>query len=157
MLRDEIAPQLRSLGLKGSGQNFYLPSESHWALLGFQKSQWSDASRVSFTVNLTIVGHEDWVTGRAAWPNLPERPRATWGLPPMMKSAFADYWHTRIGSLMPSGRDQWWDVTADARTSDIADAVVADIREFAVPAMLERMTAPDRQSHLGVQVDGVRA
>jgi hypothetical protein len=56
MLRDEIAPELRAAGFKGSRQSFDLPSESHWAVLGFQKSAWSDRQRVTFTVNLRGSG-----------------------------------------------------------------------------------------------------
>ena len=113
------------------------------ALLGFQKSQWSTATTVRFTVNITVVGREDWATGRATWPKLPEPPRVNWGLPPMMQAAFEGYWHTRIGFLMPGGRDRWWNVEAGTAASDVAEAVVADIQEFAITAMRERMNGGD--------------
>ena len=32
----------------------------HWALLGFQKSAWSDRQRLTFTVNLTVVARQVW-------------------------------------------------------------------------------------------------
>jgi hypothetical protein len=38
MLRDDIAPALRALGLKGSGSRYSLPDPESWALLGFQAS-----------------------------------------------------------------------------------------------------------------------
>jgi hypothetical protein len=139
MLRDQVAPQLRSLGFKGSGQNFALPSETHWALLGFQKSAWSDTNKVSFYINLTVVGREDWEKGREAWPNVPERPGANWDLSPLMESAFVGYWHTRLGFLMPGGRGRIWTVSADDDPRDVAEAVVAEIVEFAIPAMRERI------------------
>jgi hypothetical protein len=34
MMREQVAPKLRVLGFKGSGQKFVLASDSHWALLG---------------------------------------------------------------------------------------------------------------------------
>ncbi len=38
MINGVISPALRSLGLKGSGGRYELPSVTHWALLDFQKS-----------------------------------------------------------------------------------------------------------------------
>ena len=140
MLRDRVAPELRKLGFVGSGQNFALPSESHWALLGFQRSAWSSAESVDFTINLTVVSRDAWEKGREQWPTLPERPGANWGLSPMMEPAFGGaYWHSRIGDVMPGRRDRWWKIASDADAADVTYAVVAEIREFAVPAMRERM------------------
>src|SRR5439155_1336209 len=56
MVKDEIAPALRELGFKGSGQRFTLPSETHWALLGLQKFTWSDRDRVDFYRGDELVG-----------------------------------------------------------------------------------------------------
>src|SRR5215203_3046681 len=97
MLRDQVAPRLRELGFEGSRQNFSLPSETHYALLAFQKSDFSDKSAVRFTVNLTVVGREDWEQGsRRAWPDQPLRPpQANSGLPPMLEQKFAGaYWQS---------------------------------------------------------------
>jgi hypothetical protein len=52
MAKNEIAPQLRELGFKGSGQKFRLPSETHLLSLDFQRSAWNDILAVSFTINL---------------------------------------------------------------------------------------------------------
>ena len=59
MMKEEIAPALRRLGFKGSGQRYELPSPTHWALLGFQKSAYSDSPEVRFTVNVTIAGRDE--------------------------------------------------------------------------------------------------
>src|SRR5947209_7169681 len=58
MMREQVAPQLRALGFKGSGQRFTLPSDSHWALLGFQRSAWGDSRKGKFTINLTVVSKD---------------------------------------------------------------------------------------------------
>jgi uncharacterized protein DUF4304 len=81
MLKTAIAPGLRSSGFKGSGQNYRLPSDHYWAMLGFQKSTSSDAGRVRFTVNVLVVSRSKWDAVRAESPHLPERPTATtfWG------------------------------------------------------------------------------
>jgi len=140
MLRDEIAPELRAAGFKGSGQGFELPSESHWAVLGFQKSAWSDRQRVTFTVNLTVVARAVWANGRRRWPELPEKPGPNWGLPPMMESAFdTGYWHSRIGQLMPGNLDQWWELDASKDSGAVAAEVVQSIRTYAIPEMRTRL------------------
>ena len=38
MAKNEIAPRLRELGFKGSGQKFRLPSDTHLLALDFQRS-----------------------------------------------------------------------------------------------------------------------
>jgi hypothetical protein len=139
MLRDEIAPGLRASGLKGSGQRFELPSESYWALLGFQKSAWSDRLRLTFTVNLTVVARDVWTNGRRRWPQLSEQPGPNWSLSPMMESAFDGYWHSRIGQLMPANVDQWWELDASEDSGAVAAEVVEAIRRYAIPEMEERL------------------
>ena len=34
MLKALVAPGLRAMGFKGSGQNYRVPSDDYWALLG---------------------------------------------------------------------------------------------------------------------------
>jgi hypothetical protein len=59
-LRDLVSPAMRSAGLSGSAGRYYLPSPSCFALVGFQKSEWSTGSAVTFTVNLKVVSREVW-------------------------------------------------------------------------------------------------
>jgi hypothetical protein len=77
LLKKRVAPALCELGFKGSGQNYRLPSDDYWALLGLQKSTSSDAGRVRFTANVLVVSRADWDTVREERPRLPERPTAT--------------------------------------------------------------------------------
>ncbi|RPE41173.1 uncharacterized protein DUF4304 [Streptomyces sp. Ag109_O5-1] len=56
MMRTQIAPALRALGFKGSGQIFELPHPASWALLGFQKSAYNTARHVEFTVTARQPG-----------------------------------------------------------------------------------------------------
>jgi hypothetical protein len=141
LMRDAVAPRLRGLGLKGSGQNYTLPSQTHWAFLGFQKSAYSDRERIDFTVNVTVVSRSDWERGRQVRPQMPAKPGANWDLPPYIAADFGDYWNARLGHLMPGGRDRWWTFNPNDTTDDLARAIVAEIEEFALPAILERITS----------------
>lgn len=130
MMKDDVAPRLRRLGLKGSGGRFHLPSDTCWALLGFQRSAWNDADHVRFTVNLTCVAKAAWEAARET-KGLSERPR-----PNVHYGLFAP--STRIGALRPDLRpdlreDTWWDVRSGVATGPVADAVMHDIETHGLP------------------------
>jgi Domain of unknown function (DUF4304) len=132
MLRDEVAPALRELGFKGSGQSYQIPNETCWALLGFQKNKWSSADHVMFTANVTVVSRAAWDEARAERPYLKERPS-----PNSYYGTFA--WQDRIGMLMPRGEDHWWDVVAETDMRDTAASVVEAVRDFVLPAMRDEI------------------
>lgn len=59
-MKNQVAPMLRANRLVGSNGRFSVKSETHWALLGFQKSAYSDRSEIRFTVNLLVVRRDEW-------------------------------------------------------------------------------------------------
>jgi hypothetical protein len=135
MMREQVAPALRGLGIKGSGQSFAIPSERYWALIGFQKSRRSSSAVLEFTVNLTVVSRAAWAAAFESHPWIGEKPR------PNVRAAMAeDEWHSRIGTLLASRRDRWWSVAADRPTEPVAREVVDVIRDVGLPAMRERMS-----------------
>lgn len=134
MMREEIGPQLRWMGFKGSGQSYLLPSGTHWILLGFQKSMYSDRRNVRFTVNVTAVSKEVWTKTRTQRSRLPERPSANSRYGP-----FA--WQERIGQLLPDGEDRWWTIEANAPTEATAVDVLRAIRGYALPAIQKQVEA----------------
>ena len=143
MVRDGIAPALRGLGLQGSGQSFALRSDTHWALLGFQKSRQPYADSVKFTVNITVVAREIWEVWRKASPHLPARPHANVSYGPGSRQldpeVRAGYWQQRIGVLMPARNDYWWEIQADSDTTHVAQEVTAAIRDYAIPEVRRRV------------------
>ncbi len=138
LLRDRIAPALRDLGFKGSGQKFSLPTEGFWASLAFQKSQWSDAASLEFTINLTVVGKTVWETLREERSYLPASPSGN--------TRFGQgVWQSRIGKLMPGGLDYWWKLELSTDPETLAAEVLASISGFALPAMHEQVSAQSEQ------------
>jgi hypothetical protein len=128
MIREQVAPKLRVLGFKGSGQKFVLASDSHWAVLGFQRSAWGDSSEGSFTINLTVVAKQAWEQSRAERPHRGVIPQA---------NAFegAPAWEERIGRLMPGDHDQWWKVRAGEQTDEVTSEVMNAVERYALPEM----------------------
>jgi hypothetical protein len=75
LIKDDISPAMREQGLVGSSGRYALKSDSHWALVGFQKSWYSDRAEVQFTVNLLTVRRDDWESLIAERPySAPSRP-----------------------------------------------------------------------------------
>ena len=139
MLRQEVAPALRRLGFKGSGQRYELPSETHWVVIGFQKFTWSDQRRVEFTVNVTVVDRDEWDRARAERPYLTAKPSA---------SVYEDVgWEQRIAALVPdrTDGDLTWIVTAGAPTEPVAGDVVALIADHVLPAVRHRIERERRR------------
>ncbi len=75
LLKDHLAPGLRALGLKGSGQKYRLEVPGHFAFLGVQKASGSTSDLVRWTANLLAVSHDRWAEMRVASPYLPEQPK----------------------------------------------------------------------------------
>ena len=140
MLRYDVAPLLREMGFRGSGQNFSVPNASHWALLDFQRSAWSYRHRLTFTANMTVVSRDEWSASTDEYPGLSRRPGANWSPAPIFTRVWeTGYWHSRIGMVMPERLDTWWEVVAGDETARVAEEVIAAIREYGLPAMHERM------------------
>ena len=132
MLRDRIAPALRTLGFKGSGPVFSLPNEKHHAMLGFQKSVSSTASEIRFTVNALVVSKDAWKKAREEWSYIPQRPspNASWG----------DFvWQSRMGHLLPEREDAWWRLSASADVERLAGELVDAIQEYMLPEIRQRI------------------
>jgi hypothetical protein len=130
MLRSAIAPALRALGFKGSGQTFELADERFWAFLGFQKSLSSDRSVVKFTVNLCVIDKAQYSKAREEASYLPAKPT------PNVRGGRG--WWERIG------RSSLRDMTSgDAPRGDptvaLAKQVVLAIEAHGLPAMRARM------------------
>lgn len=133
MLKERISPALRSLGLAGSGGRYSMKSESHWALIGFQKSAYSDRSEVRFTVNLLVVSRADWATLSAERSWNRERPAAGTYYGPRVANQ-------RLGALVGSHEDKWWRVYAGQDMDLVASEVIGDLANVGLPWLQARIS-----------------
>ena len=131
-LKEAFAPTLRGVGLKGSGRGFLLPSESHFALIGFQKSVYSDTSEVRFTINLKVVSRAVWERMQQERPDFPSKPA-----PSVQYGSFE--WNKRIGMLLPEGEDKWWAIRVGRDNRETIDDVSRALTDVAVPALLSQI------------------
>ncbi|MEW2145522.1 DUF4304 domain-containing protein [Micromonospora vinacea] len=132
MLRDDVAPALRALGLKESGSRYCLPDMESWALLGFQSSRFNTSESLTFTVNLCAVSRLVWESRRREQSHLTEKPS-----PGTFYGRLV--WSCRLRHLLPENRDVWWDLDEDAVAKDVASEVVAAISAYGLPALRERL------------------
>lgn len=126
MLREEIAPGIRALGLKGSGGTFVLPDPDHYLLVGFQGSQSSTADAVRFTVNLAVISKEAWEEGWQPW----------WGKPSATTQGPVGT-YMRLGELMPEHDDLWWELAPGTDAAALAAEVVQAVQQFGLPGLME--------------------
>jgi hypothetical protein len=132
MMREHIAPALRSLGFKGSGPAFYLPSESHHPIIGFLKSKYSRPDVIQFVVNVTAVSKRDWEAAKQRIPDMGDRPPPNGGY-------FPGKWHWRLGHLMGHGGDYWWRLSPSSDLEKTSNEVVQAIRDYALPMMQRKI------------------
>lgn len=131
MMKDVVSPGLRDLGFKGgAGRGFIYPSETHYLLVGFQKSAYSSVDSVSFCVNLLVHSKKEWEQARQELEFLPKVPSPNTRYP-------VSGWAARLEDVTPEGFPHWFDITNDTDTMAIADTVVTAIGDYALPALLD--------------------
>jgi hypothetical protein len=150
LLRDVVAPTLRSSGLQGSGTSYVLPDQDWWGQVGFQKSRSSDKSVVKFTVNLSTTLKAEWDQIRREHSYLKDTPpegvtKSDWDAKLLEQSFFpAKPWPNtapfmRLGHLIPDVRsDRWWYVAAGGQDL-VMDEVVDAVKQYGIPALQNRM------------------
>ncbi|RBY94265.1 hypothetical protein DQ244_02705 [Blastococcus sp. TBT05-19] len=135
MVKGRIAPALRDLGMRGSGQNFRLPNEDgDYALLGFQKDSWDGTMR--FTANVAFHSARGWQDARDRHGWLPAQPTASsmYAVEPDLQG-----WSERIGHLMDPPHDHWWTIPTESDVPVVADHVIAVVRGTVLPQLRTRL------------------
>ncbi len=143
MIRDHVAPALRELGFKGSGQSYVFPSETHWVSLWFQKSAYSDAHRIKFTVHLLVIGKNEWEAIRRGNELAPERPRRFWGAP---ARSWSVSYRPRPKEVPGGWMQIWWELYAGQPVGPLADLVLRTIKNEALPRIEEYMAWSSAES-----------
>jgi hypothetical protein len=134
LMKEVFGPALRDVGLRGSNGRFELPSATHWALLGFQKSTYNSDDEVRFTVNLSAIRRDEWDAQAASKPHLGKRPA-----PSIHYGTWAN--QVRIGSLTPDGEDKWWRLGRGNDVDPVAADAVTDLLTYGVPWLREHTRA----------------
>jgi hypothetical protein len=132
MLRDQIAPAMRALGLEGSLTNYRFADRDALGVMSFQSSMGKDRDLKRFTINLYAVSRADRLAVRRREPGQRERRPDTYG-------ALGLGWQQRIGMVMPIRRDTWWEIRPDTNPAPVAMEVITAICDFGLPAIRANM------------------
>jgi hypothetical protein len=117
LLAGRFSPWLKTRGFKRRDTTFRRRRDAGWQIVNFQRSQFSDASDVPFTINLGValdVLHDEPSWGSRGWPLEHE----------------CDF-RERIGRLH-KGEDHWWKVRPRRPTRGMVKDVLAAL-ETALP------------------------
>jgi Domain of unknown function (DUF4304) len=124
------AALLTPRGFRRKAPNYWRSTEGIFQSVNFQASPWGTQDAGSFTINLGVTSPVlyEAFTGR----DLPANPATLlWPV------------NRRIGSLMPSPHDLWWDVRVDTDTVELGKEVATTLEAYALP-FLEKLRTPER-------------
>jgi len=136
MVDANLAPGLRALGFFGVGRRFRIESDLHWGEVVVEQARSFTAQAVRFTVHVGVISRDEWAHQLRVRPYYPvSKPAPT-------KTAAAG-WQAPIGELVtvagfPIG-ELWWELEVGRPFDKLAREVLTAVREFALPAMRERM------------------
>ena len=139
LVKAHLGPRLRRLGMTGSGNRWTLPSDTHWVLMGLQRSTTSTSQEVRFTLNLLVVRRDHWSAYVAEEPWAGDKPNPN-------ESSGPGVWTTRIGQLLPPDRpgwgrgDRWWELHPTSDLDELASAVADVVEHVALPALRDEVT-----------------
>ena len=129
LVKTHLAPGLRDMGFKGSGNAYVLADDTYWAQIGLQKSVDGTRDDVRFTINLSAVSKAGWSEwGRG------DRPAAN-------TSYGHSSWFQRIGILI-DGNDKWWPLDSDTDLESLSNEVLDAVARYGLPALRVKLTVP---------------
>lgn len=111
---------LKSVGFRRQGSHLHRTHDDLVHGVNFQASQWGTAAVGSFTINLVVTS--PWLY--SSWTSKP--------LPRNPATALFPVSH-RIGAVMPSQRDHWWEVTSSTDMVALGAEVSEAIMMWGVP------------------------
>lgn len=140
MVDTNLAPALRALGFFGVGRRFRIESNRHWGEILVEEARSFTADAVRFTVHVGVISRDEWAQQLRVRPYYPvSRPAP----PPPPPEPASTGWQASIGELVtvagfPIG-ELWWELEVGKPFDSLAREVLSAVREFALPAMRERM------------------
>ena len=139
MVDSNLAPGLRALGFFGVGRRFRIESNRHWGEIVVEQARSFTARAVRFTVHVGVISRDEWNQQLRVRPYYPVSRAA-----PAPTTDTGTGWEAPIGELVtvagfPIG-ELWWELEVGRPFDSLAREVLSAVREFALPAMRNRMS-----------------
>ena len=137
MVRDQIAPALRRMGFKGTGNNYEMSVEGYRVQVQLQRSKWSTRDCVQFDANVSVV--------HPATIELfnEENRRARQQGKEIEDLDGGGGFHARLNSLARRNALGFpWIVGPDEASEPIADDFIECVRQYFLPVVEEELRRP---------------
>lgn len=129
MLRTLIAPELRALGFKGSGNSFRMVRGDFKVGIHFQKDRHSTREAVAFDLNVSL-------SNQAVSEAFDAENRQAMRLGREVESAHSGVFNMRLSHFGEAQRPNFpWVVTVSGSNADVANDVLDSIRNYFLPAV----------------------
>jgi hypothetical protein len=146
-LREQLGPEARRHGYKGSPPNWRKASEAgDWAVVNVQSSTWSSAARLPCVVNLGFAP-EPWLRWMAHDLGA--------GMPKFVSESLGLYRERLHPAGTPAGIDGWWEVSDKPSARDAVADMITQLDRSGWPVLeemfsREAMMARLREGNLGM-------
>ena len=114
VIREALLPPLKADGFRKDGHTFRCAKERCIQVLNVQTSRYASAQELKFTLNLGLHFPEVQEVLAPLW---------RWRVGRAGPREYECHVHARIGALMPSAQDHWWDL----RAADGREQVVKEV------------------------------
>jgi len=135
LLRTRIAPGLRTMGFKGSGNSFSMVRGDYGVGVNFQKNKWSTRDSVTFDVNLSVVhqaNNESFERENVVARRLGKE----------IEVPTSGNFFTRLSKLGQPKENFPWAVTRGGSNDEVALDVLDAIRVHFLPKVEEELRRP---------------
>jgi hypothetical protein len=128
-----LAPGLRVLGFVGAGRRYRMEIDGHLAEILILESQPLTTDRIRFTLQLRVLGRDEWTEQLRVRPYSAAKPASLPG------------WTAPIGALISVGGypvgELWWELEVGKPFDALAREVLTILRSFGIPAISHQIRA----------------
>lgn len=137
MLRQEIAPALRALGFKGSGNRYEMSRDEYRIQIQLQRSKWSTRDSVQFDANLSVIHPATMALFNEQNQSARQQGKAMEG---------SGSFHSRLNTLSRRNTHGFpWIIRANEPTEPVAHDFIEAIRRDFLPVIEEEVHRPLRR------------
>jgi hypothetical protein len=135
MLRQQIAPGLREMGFKGSGNNYQMSREGYRIQIELQRSKWSTRDSVQFDANVSVRHPPTVELFNEANQTARQQGKA-------MENLGWNF-HPRLSQLARPNTTQFsWVVRPNEPSEPVAHDFIESVRDYFLPVIEEEVRRP---------------
>lgn len=131
---DKIADFLKENDFKKRGYHFFKSNGEIGYCVNLQNDKWNNAEEIRFTLNLGIFTDSFW---------LEHYDYNGSGIAPYFPKVYDCAVRERIGSLLPTNEDRWYNITSDSDVMKLWDDIEHDLTDYVMPFFARYNTESD--------------